>query len=209
MSGDASTPRRRPSAKRGEGDRLRTEILEVTTRLIEEAGDATTLSLRQVAREVGVAATSIYLHFSSLDELVRTVKEHGFALLVEDLEKAASGTDDDEYARVRSSAHAYVDFGMTHPGIYQVWFNQAGGAGGEMLPPPPGSTEGYIGEQAFGLVRDHMAAIVGEDDAHLLAVHFWCGLHGLVLLRTRRQQFPWPDLDVQIDDMVDRLLPER
>jgi AcrR family transcriptional regulator len=204
MPGHASSAaRRRPSARRGEGERLREEILQTTTRLIEESGDVASLSLRQVAHEVGVAATSIYLHFASLDELVRTVKDQGFAELIRALEDAAADVGEDEYARVRAFAHAYVDFGMTHPGLYYVWFS------GEMLPPPPESKEGYIGESAFALVRDHLAAIVGDDRAHVLAVNFWCGLHGLVTLRSRRKAFPWPDLDVQIDDFVDRLLPPR
>jgi hypothetical protein len=65
----------------------------------------------------------------------------------------------------------------------------------------------YIGVQVFETVRDELAAVAGPDqDMHLLAVHFWTALHGIVTLRTVRSMFPWPDLDAEIDDLIDRLL---
>ena len=47
---------------RGQGERLRDDIIEAASRLLADPA-APPLTLRAVAREVGVAATSVYLHF--------------------------------------------------------------------------------------------------------------------------------------------------
>ena len=56
----AEVRRRNP---RGQGDRLREEIISAASELIAESGDADRLSLRSVAKRIGIAAPSIYRHF--------------------------------------------------------------------------------------------------------------------------------------------------
>lgn len=200
-SAESSRTTRRPAAKRGQGDKLRAEIIDVATRLLEETGEPSRLSLRRIAREVGVTATSIYLHFDSLDELVSTVKMQSFDVLTRELEDAASSANGDATTQMRAFANAYVDFGLRHPGLYQAWFTS------EMSAPPTESTQAYIGESTFTLVRGRLAALIGSEDADLFTVQLWCALHGVVMLRTNRSTFPWPALDRQLDDLVTRLLP--
>lgn len=195
-----SVAARRPAAKRGEGDRLREEILETTARMLEETGDSNSLSLRKVAREVGVTPTSIYLHFDSLKELTATVKTQAFERLSEILTTATARAEGDVRDRIRAFMQAYVDFAFTHPGLYQVWFTS------ELSAPPEGSRENYIGQNAFDVVRDRMADVVGESEAEMLTLQAWCALHGIIMLRTKRPLFPWPDLDVQLDDLVNRVV---
>ncbi|GAB3569030.1 TetR/AcrR family transcriptional regulator [Spelaeicoccus albus] len=198
---------RRPAARRGDGDRLREEILDVTARMLEETGDSKALSLRKVAREVGVTPTSIYLHFDSLKELTATVKMQAFDRLSAVLMTATADAKGSPRERVRAFVQAYVDFAFAHPGLYQVWFTS------ELSVPPDGSPENYIGQTAFDVVRGRLAEVVGDDQAEMFTVQAWCALHGIILLRTNRPLFNWPDLDSQLDDLVTRLLsagaPER
>src|SRR3954451_21870619 len=58
---------------RGEGERLRQEILEAATRILEETGREDALSLRGVAREVGISAPSVYRHFKNKADLASTI----------------------------------------------------------------------------------------------------------------------------------------
>src|ERR1700729_2893185 len=48
---------------RGQGDRLRREIIDAARDILAETGNVDRLTLREVARRVGIAATSVYLHF--------------------------------------------------------------------------------------------------------------------------------------------------
>src|ERR1700712_3067143 len=113
--------RRRSPARRGQGDQLREEIVAAAFRLLEETGDATEVSLRAVAREVGVTPTSIYLHFDDIDALVGVVKQGLFADLGDAMESSIpEGADPIEV--VRSSSHAYVRFAFEHAGLYQALF---------------------------------------------------------------------------------------
>lgn len=198
---DASvrTPRRRP-ARRGEGDRLRDEIVEAACRLLHETGDLSTLSLRAVAREVGVATTSLYLHFDNITELARAVKIRWLDLLAEEVRSAAAAAASGEpIERVRAIAHAYVNAGMVDPNRYRVLFTS------EMLPQAGGA--GYLGAGAFDAAHARVAeAVPPPGDPYLVTVQFWCAMHGLVTLRQARPTFPWPDLDQQVDDLVDRLI---
>ena len=51
----APSPARRRN-RRGEGDRLREEIITADSQMIGETGDDTALTVRGVARRVGIAA---------------------------------------------------------------------------------------------------------------------------------------------------------
>ncbi|HEY2670980.1 MAG TPA: TetR/AcrR family transcriptional regulator [Rugosimonospora sp.] len=193
---------RRRRARRGEGERLREEIVAAASRMLAETGEVAELSLRAVAREVGVATTSIYLHFPSLDELVLAVKTRYFAEFGDAILAGAARTGDTPLARVRASAHGYVRYGLENRGRYLVMFTS------ESLPARLLPAATYIGVDVFERFRDEVAAVVGPDqDAHLLAIHLWTALHGIVTLRTVRRTFPWPDLNRQIDSLIDRLLP--
>ena len=55
----AAPPARRRN-RRGEGDRLRDEIITAASQIIGETGDDSALTLRGVARRLGIAAPSIY-----------------------------------------------------------------------------------------------------------------------------------------------------
>ena len=77
--GPESTGKTRPHrARRGEGDRLRDEILDATEALILESGNADAVSIRQVAQAVDRTPPSIYLHFSTKDELMQAVCQRRF-----------------------------------------------------------------------------------------------------------------------------------
>lgn len=195
-----STTKRRPAARRGDGDKLRDEILDVTGRLLEESGDARTLSLRAIAREVGVAATSIYLHFDSLDAATVAVKDQKYGELREALLAADRGAPDDPRSRLRAATRAYVDFALERPGTYKVLFSTN-------LNLPPAGDGGFVGESAFGVAVEVLREAGKTEEAHMAATQLWCLMHGMVTLRADHPNFPWPSLDDQIDDLVDRLLP--
>lgn len=52
--------------------------LDAATRILEETGREDALSLRGVAREVGISAPSVYLHFKDKTELVATVLDAAY-----------------------------------------------------------------------------------------------------------------------------------
>jgi AcrR family transcriptional regulator len=196
----ATAPVRRPRARRGEGNRLRDEIVIAAGAILSETGSTADLSLRSVARAVGVAATSIYRHFADLDELVLAVKagfltDFGAAL---DAAAAAAGTD--PQARVRARAQEYYEYGLRNPGRYRVMFSSQLTA--HRRPAD------YLGRAVFEHVRADIVAATGDASpaADLTAVHLWTALHGTVTLRLARRNFPWPELDSQLDDLIDRLL---
>ena len=195
--------RRRSPARRGQGDQLREEIVAAAFRLLEATGDAAEVSLRAVAREVGVTPTSIYLHFDDIDALVGVVKQRLFADLGEAMESSIpEGADAVEV--VRSSSHAYARFAFEHAGVYRALFTS------RHLAVPKASSETFLGENTFRQTQAHVAAAIGADpasaDASMLAMHLWTSLHGMITLRTLHGKFPWPAIDVQVDDLVERLL---
>jgi len=77
--------RARSANPRGQGDRLRLDLLRAAKAFVETYG-ARQLTLRGLARQVGVSAPSVYLHFPNLDHLLAALVVQGF----EDLTAATS-----------------------------------------------------------------------------------------------------------------------
>src|SRR5205809_305799 len=96
---------------RGEGERLRDEIVEAALSLLADQ-PAEALSLRAVAREVGVSPQSLYLHFADRHELMWAIQEHLFAEIVTATNAATATAQGKE--QLRTWCNAYCQFGLEH-----------------------------------------------------------------------------------------------
>lgn len=196
-----SAPPARTRNRPGEGARLRDDIVRAADALLAESGSAAQLSLRGVAREVGITAPAIYPHFATLDDLLAAVLARRFAGLTHAL--VATPDTGDAHSVVRARARAYVDFGLAHPGLYAVLFGPQADHLGVGF-------EGSAGEQAFAAILEPVARAIEVPADHpralALATDIWVVVHGIVTLRTRLTGFPWGDLERQLDRVVNQLL---
>jgi AcrR family transcriptional regulator len=187
---------------RGQGGRLRDDIIEAASRLLANPA-APPLTLRAVAREAGVAATSVYLHFDDIESLILAVAERRFGELVE-LQDASRDESLDPCQQVRAGCLAYCEFGLAHPGHYQVMFANPLPMPADMPP------EAFPGIVAFRRLIDAVARCIGTEPADeqtfFTAQLIWQQLHGIVSLRISRDRFPWPPLAETVTVAVDRLL---
>ncbi len=107
----------------GQGERLRAEVLEAAARLLGELGTVEGLSLRGVAREVGVAPASLYAHFADKSALIDALLDYEHERLVGLLREAGAAVDEaDPIGRVRAQLHAFCRFSLANPGLYRVMF---------------------------------------------------------------------------------------
>lgn len=213
VSPASSAVRRRPRNRRGEGRRLRDEIVAAATDLLELTGSVQAVTLRAVARQVGIAA--IYPHFPDRQAIIAAVRERVFQTLSTVLE-AAAGPVEDPVLALRSGCEAYVHFAIEQPALYRAVF----GEGLRQLDPArpsaltdPEESEGEApttGVPAFDLLvtgirrcveAGRSASVAPYEDAAAL----WMALHGMATLTAAGRQFPWPDLDELLDTVVQRL----
>jgi len=201
MTQESASRRRRP-ARRGEGGALRSDIVDAAAAMIAGSGDVSTVTLRGLAREIGVAATSIYLHFDTVEEVVEEVKRERFTELARVLREAADAAGTDPAARLRARGEAYVRFSEEHPGDYAVMF-----AARLKLPAAPPRPPEYM--SALDEAGVDLAAALEQrghhlTDAQLATRRFtlWTAMHGMVSLRLVRTDLGWPTLTEQLNDLL-------
>ena len=184
----------------GEGGRLRDELIAAAGRLLAAGADVDTVSLRGVAREAGVAAPSVYLHFASKDALLYTVIEEHFAALRRAIE--LSSQTGDAASRFLAGCLAYCRYAEEHPGSYRILFH---------MPRRDLKGSGFAGSEgaaAFQTLVDGVAAciaagVAGPGDPFRIATDIWSALHGVVALRWATTGFPWPPLEDQVRGILE------
>src|SRR3954464_10631940 len=90
---------------------LRSELLSCAERALSEGGLAQ-LSLRELARQVGVSHGAPRRHFADRQALLDALAEAGFARLGAELREAVDGAGEDYEARLRAIAAAYIRFAV-------------------------------------------------------------------------------------------------
>ena len=197
----ASIVRPRPRARRGEGDKLRDDLLAATERLMIESGSAESVSIRAIADAVGVTPPSIYLHFPDKDSLILAVCERHFEVFDSVIEQAGGSTDD-PVESLRRRGHAYVRFGLENPEPYRILFMTRSesahqydvvvGAGARAFQHLVDAVQRCIDDGAFRRV-DPMVSATGV----------WTAVHGVTSLLISMAGFPWPDVEALVDHVCD------
>jgi len=180
---------------RGEGGRLRAEIVAAAVELLDETSDQSTITLRSVARRVGIAAPSIYRHFPDQPAIMLAVVQQAFGELEAQLGAALTG--DDPRERLLAICHAYLRFAEDHPSRYRTMF------GGVWMPALDDSTSiteqdvSTLGDNCIRLLTEALtdcvnAGVATSTDPHADTVALWLGMHGLAHQKAVTVSFPWP-----------------
>jgi len=154
---------------------LRAALVEAGLKLIEERA-ADDISLREVARAVGVSATAVYRHFPDKAALLAALAGEGLARLGE-AQAAAAEAAGGGAAGFNATGVAYVRFALAHPGLFRLIFSHSrrpGSAGWDER-----------SQEAMRMLQANAARLVGdrgEAAARLFALRAWALVHGLAVL---------------------------
>src|SRR3954463_14859733 len=101
--------------RRGEGAQLRDDIVAAAVALLDETGDESAITLRSVARRVGIAAPSIYRHFPDQPAIMLAVVQQAYTELNEQLIAALAAAGSDPRERLFALGHSYLEVAEQHP----------------------------------------------------------------------------------------------
>ena len=171
----------RPVGVHYPGD-LRADMVRAAAAAIAEHGHAA-VSLRAVARELGVSHAAPAHHFGDRTGLLTAVAAAGFSLFTDHIGAAVLGAGEDPVAVLAAMGRAYADFAETHAGHFDVMFDPS-------LVAVDDADYLAASDAAFDALLAVVAGLQSsgfrpEHDPRALAVALWGYAHGLAVLRRR------------------------
>ena len=171
------TVQKAPARPYHHGD-LRRALVAAATELAA-VGGAENVTLREVARRVGVSASAAYRHFPNREGLLAQVASEAREALARRMIAAVAavgaGSDGAAVDRFRATGRAYIEFALDEPGLFEVAFRAC----------PP---DLYVPDDPspYALLSEALDTL---DHAGLLAVKrpgaetaAWVAVHGAAVL---------------------------
>jgi AcrR family transcriptional regulator len=180
---------------------LRAALIAEGLRLLA-ARDAEDLSLREVARGVGVSATAVYRHFPDKAALMAALAAQGLDMLSQ-VQHAAYDAAGGGVAGFNATGAAYVRFALLHTALFRLIF--ANPPTGKMveLADSPDNAMRFLMENAARLAPPGM-------EPRIFALQSWSVAHGLAMLIVDGQlQVDDKTIDAVIDAHMMALSDER
>jgi AcrR family transcriptional regulator len=140
-----------------------------------------TLSLRKLAKKVGVSHNAPYMHFVDKEALLAAIAEEGFRLLTIEFETAVSAATVGWYDRFEAGCCSYVAFALEHPGHMKV-----------MIRSFDSETYPSLSQTALGALEGLQRIVqegqelgqVKAGDGGEIAATIWALLHGISTIWT-------------------------
>ncbi|HYW31060.1 MAG TPA: TetR/AcrR family transcriptional regulator, partial [Gemmatimonas sp.] len=161
-------------------DGVRERCLREAMAILDSAG-LEALSLREVARRLGVSHQAPYKHFASRDHLLAELVQRAFVAFAAFLDPRPGGATAD--ADLGAMGHAYLAYARQHPLQYRLMF-------GTPLPDPSEHPAMMASARhAFALLHDGLRRMHAEAGRTLASVQLdqdalfvWATLHGAASL---------------------------
>lgn len=156
---------------------LRDAIAQVALDLGREGGEGG-LTMRAIARRMGISATALYQHFESKSAILEQIWITGLVDLSEVLEESLQLQPCQE--ALTQMGLCYIDFACKNPWVYEVL----------MCKPPPDQTkfspeDSARSQRSFGMMIEAIRKGIerGEVPDTVMparaALHSWASLHGM------------------------------
>jgi AcrR family transcriptional regulator len=154
---------------------LRRALLEATLEIIDTEG-LEAVSLRAVARQLGVSEAAPYHHFASKQDLLAVLAADAYRGLGERLTDALRSEGSDPFERLSGLVRAYVQYGLEHRGRYRLMFGEHMIGLGDYI-----RAHGHdLGVSTRNLLRDLVADCLGDDhDTEAISNTVWALSHGI------------------------------
>jgi AcrR family transcriptional regulator len=159
---------------------LKRAVLDEAVALVGEQGTRS-LTLREVARRLGVTPAAPYRHFADKEALLAAVAEEGYRMLAEQMSAATRAAGTDPRVRLAALGAAYLRFALLRPAHYAVTF-------GADRPPMESHPEMHDAATAANevvaaeFVGLQQRGLVARGDVLDQTMFLWSMLHGLALL---------------------------
>jgi AcrR family transcriptional regulator len=153
---------------------LRDALVQAALREAEQGGPEA-ISIKALARELGVSQPAPYRHFADREALLEAVTAEAFrqfsAMLRDTIGKPS------KQSKLSRFAEATLDFGLRRNGIYRLMF-----ASRTMACAPKSSELHGAAMETFGLLIEALEAPAVGFLRERSALKIWASLHGVVML---------------------------
>jgi AcrR family transcriptional regulator len=188
---------------------LRQALIDAALELIEERG-VPALTLREVARRVGVTHAAPQRHFADRAALVAAVAEQGFRGLGAHREKVrASAPARVPSQRLRALGVAYVEYALAHPAHLRVMFSPE--VTDKTRHPELAAAAQEVHETLVKqIVEGQRQGAVAPGDPDELSFAAWSMVHGCAILLIDGQasrRSPAASIDATVDRLHPGLAP--
>lgn len=173
---------------------LRQSLLTATLEVIDDEGlDA--VSLRAVARQLGVSEAAPYHHFASKTDLLAVLAADSYRDLGQRLTRAVEQDGLDRFERLGMLIRTYVAYGLENRGRYRLMFGEHMVGLGDHI-----RAQGYDpGRPARQILKDVLVDCVGDtQDTETIEGVVWALGHGITgLINEAEIQFESPVDDTE------------
>jgi AcrR family transcriptional regulator len=153
---------------------LRDALVQAALREVEQGGPEA-VSLKALARKLGVSQPAPYRHFADREALLAAVAAEAFRQFSATLRESISKPS--RRSKLSRLAQATLAFGLRRNGIYRLMF-----ASRIMADASKGSELHHAAFETFGLVLEALEAPAVGLLRERHALKIWAALHGVVML---------------------------
>lgn len=190
-----------PGARPYHHGNLRSALVDAARRTIDERG-ADALSLRELARAVGVSHGAPRRHFPDRQALLDALAQDGFERLGDALRRAVDEAGPAFGPRLHGLAQAFIGFAVRHPALLELMFAGKHRDGADDVRAAADRALAV----AFAVIAEAQAAgELGPGDPARVAVVAFASLQGLAAMADGATIEGAP-VDEVVRDAVDQLL---
>lgn len=158
---------------------LKNALITAGIKLLAESG-IEGLSLRKLAREVGVSHNAPYMHFADKEAVLAAIAHQGFQILGEGIEEGQHAVAGESLeARLMAAARSYISFALAYPNHLLVMFGKFTTSDYPDLVQTSHLTFHKLVEI---MVDGRQSGELCEYEPEQLALLFWMNIHGLSTL---------------------------